>query len=147
MGAGGGEIAAGGGESAAGQGQLGQLQVGIRRLQHIATALGNGQRLSGQALRLGVITLVAAQPRQVDQDVGFKFNQIDVATAGQRFDQMLFSGGAVTLETLGGPQQPVGLHVVAFDGVICTGIFICQFQGAAGGGEGNPSPILAPFVP
>ena len=61
----------GGGFVAAGEGELGEFQVGVRALQDVAAALGDEQRLLGQPLGLVRRAGGGAQPRQVNEDVGF----------------------------------------------------------------------------
>ena len=107
-----------------------------RALQPVAPARGDDQRLLRQPQRLGLQGgplrrflrlpkgLRPTQPRQVEQDCGFNFNQVDRATAGQRLGEVV-GGGQVVVDT-------VGAYVVAFNRRNCSSVFIGQFEGAAG---------------
>jgi len=78
----------GGGLVAAGEGELGEFQVGIRALQRVAAALGDEQRLLGQPPGLLRRARGGAQPRQVNEDVGFVLSVVDAAAAFQRLVQV-----------------------------------------------------------
>ena len=69
---------------AAGQREAGKLQVGVGALQDVAAALGDEQRLLGQPLGLVRRAGGGAEPRQVDEDVGFEPDGADAASAATR---------------------------------------------------------------
>ena len=93
---------------AAGEGEFGEFKVGVRALQDVAAALGEDQRLLGQPRSLFRRAGGGAQPRQVNEDVGFDLHQVDAAAAFQRLVQAARSLVVLSGDAVRGAQQPVG---------------------------------------
>ena len=73
-----------------------------------------------------------AEPRQVDEDVGFVVHQVDAAAAFQRLVQVALGLVLLAGDAVRRAQQPVGADIVACVGVIRAGRPVRQFQCAAG---------------
>ena len=101
-------VLAGGGLVAAGQREAGEFQVGVRALQDVAAALGDAPRLLGQPLALVRRARGGAEPRQVNEDVGFELHQVDAAAALERLVQVALGLVSLAGDAMRRAQQPVG---------------------------------------
>jgi hypothetical protein len=143
------------------EGKFRQIQIHIRPLQDVPAALGDHQRLGRFFLRVletlepvlrspsallgsGALSLskgvVEGQPRQVEQDVGFMVNRIDLPTEIERFGQVFFCQSQIVIdkiccaEKLKTTNVIIGIRVGTLSYFL---LFICQFKGAFGTLDGR----------
>ncbi len=105
--------------------------MSVRALQDVFAPLGDDPRLVSQPLRIVRRACGGAEPRQVDEDVGFLFHRVDAAAAFQRLVQVALGLVHLPRDAVRRAQQPVGADVVALDRRTRAGGLVRQFQRAA----------------